>query len=104
MKNGGEDGIRTHETLLRSTPLAGERLRPLGHLSGRGAIARYNREFKHFTSQKRKKLLHQHIEIKKQQIFDKFTALAINYGAVECLYICANEAKQQNQIRLKHRI
>ena len=29
----GEDGIRTHETLLRSTPLAGERLRPLGHLS-----------------------------------------------------------------------
>ena len=32
--NGGEDGIRTHETLLRSTPLAGERLRPLGHLSG----------------------------------------------------------------------
>src|SRR6185312_15286287 len=31
---GGEDGIRTHETLLESTPLAGERLRPLGHLSG----------------------------------------------------------------------
>src|SRR5690606_30531625 len=31
--SGGEDGIRTHETLLRSTPLAGERLRPLGHLS-----------------------------------------------------------------------
>src|SRR5262249_54062094 len=30
---GGEDEIRTHETLLRSTPLAGERLRPLGHLS-----------------------------------------------------------------------
>lgn len=30
---GGEDGIRTHETLLESTPLAGERLRPLGHLS-----------------------------------------------------------------------
>ncbi|SIT58842.1 hypothetical protein BQ8794_60151 [Mesorhizobium prunaredense] len=31
--NGGEDGIRTHEKLLTSTPLAGERLRPLGHLS-----------------------------------------------------------------------
>jgi hypothetical protein len=30
---GGEDGIRTHEALLRPTPLAGERLRPLGHLS-----------------------------------------------------------------------
>ena len=30
---GGEDGIRTHEKLLTSTPLAGERLRPLGHLS-----------------------------------------------------------------------
>jgi hypothetical protein len=29
---GGQDGIRTHETLLGSTPLAGERLRPLGHL------------------------------------------------------------------------
>ena len=32
-KNGGEDGIRTHEALLEPTPLAGERLRPLGHLS-----------------------------------------------------------------------
>ena len=32
-KDGGEDGIRTHEKLLTSTPLAGERLRPLGHLS-----------------------------------------------------------------------
>ena len=32
--NGGEDGIRTHDTLLTYTPLAGERLRPLGHLSG----------------------------------------------------------------------
>jgi hypothetical protein len=30
---GGEDGIRTHEALLEPTPLAGERLRPLGHLS-----------------------------------------------------------------------
>ena len=32
-KNGGEEGIRTLEKLLTSTPLAGERLRPLGHLS-----------------------------------------------------------------------
>ena len=32
--DGGEDGIRTHEALLEPTPLAGERLRPLGHLSG----------------------------------------------------------------------
>lgn len=32
--DGGEDGIRTHDTLLTYTPLAGERLRPLGHLSG----------------------------------------------------------------------
>ena len=31
--NGGEDGIRTHDTVLPYTPLAGERLRPLGHLS-----------------------------------------------------------------------
>ena len=30
---GGEEGIRTLETLLTPTPLAGERLRPLGHLS-----------------------------------------------------------------------
>src|SRR5690606_4214778 len=36
--NGGEGGIRTPDTLLRCTPLAGERLRPLGHLSAtRGA-------------------------------------------------------------------
>ena len=30
---GGEGGIRTLDTLLAYTPLAGERLRPLGHLS-----------------------------------------------------------------------
>jgi hypothetical protein len=34
---GGERGIRTLDGLLTHTPLAGERLRPLGHLSG-GAI------------------------------------------------------------------
>ncbi len=33
MCDGGEGGIRTLDTLLRYTPLAGERLRPLGHLS-----------------------------------------------------------------------
>ncbi len=32
-ESGGEEGIRTLETLLTPTPLAGERLRPLGHLS-----------------------------------------------------------------------
>lgn len=31
---GGEGGIRTPDTGLGYTPLAGERLRPLGHLSG----------------------------------------------------------------------
>ncbi len=31
--NGGEGGIRTPDTLMRYTPLAGERLRPLGHLT-----------------------------------------------------------------------
>ena len=31
---GGERGIRTLEGLLALTPLAGARLRPLGHLSG----------------------------------------------------------------------
>ena len=29
----GEGGIRTHDELLTHTPLAGERLQPLGHLS-----------------------------------------------------------------------
>lgn len=48
---GGEDGIRTHETLMRSTPLAGERLRPLGHLSGKGEIAGTPWHFKRFTQQ-----------------------------------------------------
>ncbi|GBH11738.1 Transcription-repair coupling factor [Pseudomonas syringae pv. actinidiae] len=33
INNGGERGIRTPDTLLRCTPLAGERLRPLGQLS-----------------------------------------------------------------------
>ena len=32
--SGGEGGIRTLEGLLTLTPLAGARLRPLGHLSG----------------------------------------------------------------------
>jgi hypothetical protein len=32
---GGERGIRTLDELLAHTPLAGVRLRPLGHLSGR---------------------------------------------------------------------
>ena len=32
---GGEGGIRTLDELLTHTPLAGERLRPLGHLSMR---------------------------------------------------------------------
>ena len=32
-QNGGEGGIRTLDGLLTHTPLAGERLRPLGHLS-----------------------------------------------------------------------
>ena len=31
---GGEGGIRTLDELLTHTPLAGERLQPLGHLSG----------------------------------------------------------------------
>ena len=30
---GGERGIRTLDELLTHTPLAGERLQPLGHLS-----------------------------------------------------------------------
>ena len=32
-KYGGERGIRTLDELLTHTPLAGERLQPLGHLS-----------------------------------------------------------------------
>ena len=36
--NGGEEGIRTLDALLTHTPLAGERLRPLGHLSINGDI------------------------------------------------------------------
>ena len=32
-KIGGEGGIRTHDEVLPHTPLAGERLQPLGHLS-----------------------------------------------------------------------
>ena len=33
LNDGGEGGIRTLDGLLTHTPLAGERLRPLGHLS-----------------------------------------------------------------------
>jgi integrase len=38
--SGGERGIRTLEGLLTLTPLAGVRLRPLGHLSVRGCKGR----------------------------------------------------------------
>lgn len=38
---GGEGGIRTPDTLLRYAPLAGECLRPLGHLSNMGAYRTY---------------------------------------------------------------
>ncbi len=34
--SGGDEGIRTLDTLLGYTPLAGERLRPLGHVSAAG--------------------------------------------------------------------
>ena len=37
--DGGEEGIRTLDTLLTYTPLAGERLRPLGHLSGEASVS-----------------------------------------------------------------
>ena len=35
--NGGDEGIRTLDGLMTHTPLAGERLRPLGHVSERGS-------------------------------------------------------------------
>ncbi len=34
--SGGDEGIRTLDGLMTHTPLAGERLRPLGHVSERG--------------------------------------------------------------------
>ena len=39
-ETGGERGIRTLDGLLTHTPLAGARLRPLGHLSARKNLAR----------------------------------------------------------------
>ena len=53
-KNGGEDGIRTHETLLRSAPLAGACLRPLGHLSVAVLIGGNARIIKRFSDYPRK--------------------------------------------------
>ena len=37
---GGERGIRTLDGLLTHTPLAGARLRPLGHLSAANSVKR----------------------------------------------------------------
>ena len=39
MSFGGERGIRTLDRGLTYTPLAGERLQPLGHLSGSAIVA-----------------------------------------------------------------
>jgi hypothetical protein len=41
--DGGEGGIRTLDTRLTYTPLAGERLQPLGHFSG--GCESYHSEF-----------------------------------------------------------
>ena len=38
LKDGGPGGIRTLDTLLTYTPLAGERFQPLSHLSERGIV------------------------------------------------------------------
>ena len=57
------------------TPLAGERLRPLGHLSGKGAIAGNNQEFKHFTRKVQKNMHHQQRIVKKQPNSDSFMRL-----------------------------
>ena len=38
---GGEGGIRTLDTLLTYTPLAGERLQPLGHFTYSYQLASY---------------------------------------------------------------
>ena len=49
MESGGEDGIRTHDTLLGYTHLANGRFRPLSHLSrssvdsGDGLVSRGGR-------------------------------------------------------------
>ncbi len=48
--NGGEGGIRTLEGVLALTPLAGERFRPLSHLSVEGRILlSENRSVKRFS-------------------------------------------------------
>ena len=39
--DGGDEGIRTLDELLAHTPLAGERLRPLGHVSVGGFMAKW---------------------------------------------------------------
>ncbi len=41
--SGGERGIRTLDRGLTYTPLAGERLQPLGHLSGKRIVAHSTR-------------------------------------------------------------
>ena len=42
MTTGGERGIRTLDRILSYTPLAGARLRPLGHLSGMHITLHYS--------------------------------------------------------------
>jgi hypothetical protein len=56
IESGGEDGIRTHEALLEPTPLAGERLRPLGHLSVARWIKKTRRTINKRVARTRKKL------------------------------------------------
>ena len=56
IESGGEDGSRTHEALLEPTPLAGERLRPLGHLSVARWIKKTRRTINKRVARARKKL------------------------------------------------
>ena len=53
---GGERGIRTLDRGLTYTPLAGERLQPLGHLSGVRIAASHHPGFVDTSSQSREQI------------------------------------------------
>ena len=55
---GGEGGIRTLDTLLTYTPLAGERLQPLGHFSGlmRRILKRLGCDVNHIRREKNREI------------------------------------------------
>ena len=94
---GGEEGIRTLDTLITYTPLAGERLQPLGHLSAEPEplineqilgkrLLSLNDGFCCLGGAGHRETTQQKIENGSRE-FWRSTALSVQYTATNCIWL-----------------